>query len=288
MLVASATIYRILLAAEPYMFELDASAWWTLDAWWIFVLSAPGHLRESIPFAYVFGACMPLDPYRYAKKPKRRTFGLIRVCLVTKGTNAATVKQSIASWRELRHLDERVQFHIVLDADTKLGWSDEVPPFINVNWVPKSFRPRLALYKARALEFFRRNVHLEEDDWVLHLDEETQLDSYAINAVLDFIERGDEHVGMTAAEMYRTVADWGMFRLPVRLWQLPLCGLTHGTFILINGGIENAVTWDTSSVTEDFWFGCQAIRLGAKFGWIEAVAREQPPMAFLDLINQRR
>lgn len=107
-----------------------------------------------------------------------------------------TVKQSIASWRELRHLDERVQFHIVLDADTKLGWSDEVPPFINVNWVPKSFRPRLALYKARALEFFRRNVHLEEDDWVLHLDEETQLDSYAINAVLDFIERGDEHVGM--------------------------------------------------------------------------------------------
>lgn len=78
------------------MFELDASAWWTLDAWWIFVLSAPGHLRESIPFAYVFGACMPLDPYRYAKKPKRRTFGLIRVCLVTKGTNAA-VSQSIIS-----------------------------------------------------------------------------------------------------------------------------------------------------------------------------------------------
>ncbi|KAI4179980.1 MAG: hypothetical protein LQ348_005278 [Seirophora lacunosa] len=118
-----------------------------------------------------------------------------------------TVKQSIASWTELRHLDGRVRFHIVLDADTKLAWSDEVPPFINVNWVPKSFRPRLALYKARALEFFRRNVHLEEDDWVLHLDEETQLDSYAINAVLDFIERGDEHIGMGTV-LFNTGAYW--------------------------------------------------------------------------------
>lgn len=57
--------------------------------------------------------------------------------------------------------------------------------------------------------------------------------------------------------MYRTVVDWGLFRLPIRLFQRPMYGFTHGAFILINGGIENAVTWDTSCVTEDFWFGIQ-------------------------------
>lgn len=109
-----------------------------------------------------------------------------------------TRKKSIAPWTELQHLDGRVRFHIILDAatSTKPAWSDELPPFIVVNQVPHTFRPRLALYKARALEYFRRHVRLEEDDWVLHLDEETQLDSYAIKAVLEFIERGDEHVGM--------------------------------------------------------------------------------------------
>ncbi|KAL8851195.1 MAG: hypothetical protein Q9221_003915 [Calogaya cf. arnoldii] len=185
-----------------------------------------------------------------------------------------TVKKSIATWDELQHLDGRVRFRVVLDSATKLSWSDELPPFITINQIPQSFRPRRALFKARALEYFRRNVHLEEDDWILHLDEETELDTHAINAVLDFIERGDEHIGMgtvlfntgeywrnpftTTAEMYRTVADWGQFRLPVRLFQRPMCGFTHGAFILINGGTENTVTWDTSCVTEDFWFGLQA------------------------------
>lgn len=107
-----------------------------------------------------------------------------------------TVKNSIAPWTELQHLDGRVRFHILLDAETQLAWSEELPSFINLNRVPPSFRPQHALHKARALEFFRRAVLLDEDDWVLHLDEETLLDSYAMTAVIDFIERGDEHIGI--------------------------------------------------------------------------------------------
>ncbi|KAI4181986.1 MAG: hypothetical protein LQ346_006670 [Caloplaca aetnensis] len=217
---------------------------------------------------------------------------------------SVTVKNSIAPWTELQHLDGRVRFHILLDAETQLAWSEELPSFINLNRVPPSFRPQHALHKARALEFFRRAVLLDEDDWVLHLDEETLLDSYAMTAVIDFIERGDEHIGigtmlfnagaywqnpfLTAAEMYRVVSDWGLFRFPLRLCQRPICGFIHGAYILINGGIENAVTWDTSCVAEDFWFGLQAVRLGARFGWIDAIAREQPPLSFSDLIKQRR
>ena len=57
--------------------------------------------------------------------------------------------------------------------------------------------------------------------------------------------------------MYRTVADWGQFRLPVYLFKRPVSGWLHGSFILINGALENAITWDTSCIAEDYWFGLQ-------------------------------
>lgn len=59
--------------------------------------------------------------------------------------------------------------------------------------------------------------------------------------------------------MYRTVADWGQFRLPIYLFKRPVSGWLHGSFILINGSLENAVTWDTSCVAEDYWFGLEVL-----------------------------
>ena len=206
--------------------------------------------------------------------------------------------KTIAPWTVLRHIDHRLKFHIVLDGGSELAMGSEIPSFVNINEVPKSYTPRYALYKARALEFFRREVGLEEKDWVLHLDEETQIDSYAIKTVIDFIERGDRLIGMvccceknvylllplifqgtilyntgvywrnpflTAVELYRVVADWGSFRLPVYLWKRPMCGWLHGSFILINGDVENRVTWDTSCVAEDYWFGVQVSHIDIAF-----------------------
>ena len=103
---------------------------------------------------------------------------------------------SIAPWVELRHIDSRITFHIVLDGGSELTKNDNLPGFVHVNEVPASYKPRYALYKARALEYFRRSICLQEDDWVLHLDEETQIDAYAIKAVIDFIERGDRLLAM--------------------------------------------------------------------------------------------
>lgn len=78
---------------------------------------------------------------------------------------------------------------------------------------------------------------------------------------------------------------------------------------MMNDGVENKVTWDTGCLAEDFWFAFnvrvltisiihllanleylneQAARCGFKFGWIQAIAREQPPVSVLDLIQQRR
>ena len=103
---------------------------------------------------------------------------------------------SIAPWTELREIDSRINFHVVLDGGSELTKNDKIPHFVHINEVPATYKPRYALYKARALEYFRQSVCLREDDWVLHLDEETQIDAYAIKAVLDFIERSDRLLAM--------------------------------------------------------------------------------------------
>ena len=102
----------------------------------------------------------------------------------------------MAPWAELRHIDSRIVFHVVLDGGSELTKNDNIPQFVQTNEVPTSYKPKYALYKARALEYFRRSVCLQEDDWVLHLDEETQIDAYAIKAVVEFIERSDKLLAM--------------------------------------------------------------------------------------------
>ena len=70
---------------------------------------------------------------------------------------------------------------------------------------------------------------------------------------------------LTGAELFRTVADWGLFRLPVYLFKRPMCGWLHGSFIIINGAVENKVTWDTACMAEDYWFGLEVGQVHAFF-----------------------
>lgn len=52
----------------------------------------------------------------------------------------------------------------------------------------------------------------------------------------------------------RVAENFGRFQLPIRLFKRPVLGWMHGSFILINGAIENKVTWDTGCLAEGFWF----------------------------------
>lgn len=70
------------------------------------------------------------------------------------------------------------------------------PDWVHVDICPKSFQPKVARYKARALEWFRIQQTLSNEDWVLHLDEETRVDEKVIKTCLNFIERGDKDIGM--------------------------------------------------------------------------------------------
>lgn len=106
-----------------------------------------------------------------------------------------TVLNSACVWDDLKHFPG-LRFHILIDGPNVAEFRRALPSFVEVKAVPRSFRPTHARYKARVLEYFRRQQELTEDDWVLHLDEESELDEYAIKTCLDFIERGTEHVGI--------------------------------------------------------------------------------------------
>ncbi|PYH80084.1 hypothetical protein BO82DRAFT_419015, partial [Aspergillus uvarum CBS 121591] len=143
-----------------------------------------------------------------------------------------------------------------------------------------------------------------EQDWVLHLDEETEITEEVLRACVDFIERGAEDIGMgtifynahnywrdpllTVAKALRVAEDFGRIQLPVWLLQRPLHGWMHGSFILINGQAENAVTWDTGCLAEGFRFAYHAAKEGFKRGWVHAVTCDQPPESLADLVRQRR
>jgi hypothetical protein len=94
--------------------------------------------------------------------------------------------------RDLHKVDHRVQLVVLHD----VGYSnfDHLRYFgVETIRVPGDFQPRTAKYKARALEFFRRHVNCGDDDWILHLDEETIVDDHCVAACIDFIEREVKH-----------------------------------------------------------------------------------------------
>ncbi|KAJ5780347.1 hypothetical protein N7457_005507 [Penicillium paradoxum] len=264
-------LYHITIWTGLYTRLVQPDILWTPDCTILAIVYAPFLLAQLPPYSILWGLCLPVRPFTYAKSPKKRVFRELR-----------TVVNSVRPWQSCRQND-KITFHVVLDCDHD-ALNTSLPSFVNVVKVPASFQPDHAKYKGRALEWCRRYWRLSEHDWVLHLDEETEIDAYLVQACIDFIERGTEDIGM----IFRVAEDFGRFQLPVRLFKRPLLGWMHGSFILINGAVENQVTWDTGCLAEDFWFAFHAARRGFKFGWIHAIAQEQPPISVADLVQQRR
>lgn len=97
-----------------------------------------------------------------------------------------------------------LKFHVVVDGSNAAQFRQNLSTFIEINAVPSAYQPKKAKFKARALEWFRLNMELSDDDWVLHLDEESEIDEYVVKTCLDFIERGDEDIGMVSRLHFMT------------------------------------------------------------------------------------
>ncbi|KAK6223826.1 cre-bre-3 protein [Colletotrichum tabaci] len=263
-----------------------------------------GLVAQMPPYVSVLGLCMPMRPGSYAQAPAKRDFRSLRVCLVTKGTNFDTVVRATRAWVPLQNMPG-VRFHVVLDDESReVEFRQALPSFVQIVVVPSAFAPSKAKYKARALEFYRRNQQLTASDWVLHLDEESMIDADVMDACVDFIKRTDLDVAMgtlhyndvnhwkngflTTAETLRSQEDFGKFSFSVRTRNKPMLGWMHGSWIVVNGAVENAVTWDTDCQAEDFWFAYNSSAKGYRFGWIWNTVHEQPSETFRDFWKQRR
>jgi len=106
--------------------------------------------------------------------------------------------------------------------------------------VPKEYKTRTgALFKSRALQYcLEDNVNvLNDNDWIVHLDEETLLTENSVRGVINFVLDGKHPFGQglityanenvvnwltTLADSFRVSDDMGKLRLQFKLFHKPL------------------------------------------------------------------
>lgn len=154
-------------------------------------------LLQMPPLGNILGLCLPMRPNKFANKPQTRRLGTLHVCLVTKGTNIATAIRSARCWDRLsRRNHPSIKFHALVDSDNADELQRQLPSYVILDQVPSHVPVTKAKYKARAQEYFRLKYKFSKEDWVLHLDEESQIDDRVLEITLNFIERGTADLGM--------------------------------------------------------------------------------------------
>jgi hypothetical protein len=175
--------------------------------------------------------------------------------------------------QQVNDLDNRIQVHLLIEEHSRDRFQVFRDRGASITAVPASYTTTRATHKARALEYFRETQLLTVRDWVLHLDEETLIDTHVVQTCMDFIEHRKHKRQMaaqgiimynayrywdnwllTAADIIRVIDDFGHFQFQLNCLGQALDGF-HGSFLLLNGEAENTITWETDSIVEDMYFG---------------------------------
>jgi egghead protein (zeste-white 4 protein) len=148
---------------------------------------------------------------------------------------------------------------------------------------------------------------LNDEDWVVHLDEESQLTRRAVIGILDFALRNKHSIGQglivhgkgepkplnvlsTLADTYRVAGYVGSSRFCLSALHRPL-NIFNGSFVVCQKRTEQMVSFDhgmESSITEDAYFAMRASNLGLTFDWIEGELLEKSAFTFWDFVRQRK
>ncbi|KAI8803936.1 glycosyl transferase family group 2-domain-containing protein [Cladochytrium replicatum] len=268
---------------------------WNITCYW--------KLGWLLPMPYTlicfFGLALPFrtPKFLYHDDLKKRRCDNLYILTVTRGNNREAVYRAWNGHKHLERLHPSVRVHVL---------TDEPFFFENINCYtcPKSFNTARSKYKARALEWYRQTMRYTEHDWVLHLDEESVIDDESVRRCLEFIwYETDYHMGQgvilynqyqywknwifTVADSLRVGDDLSRFQIQFSYIHRPIFGC-HGSFLMNNGLVENSVTWDLGSLTEDYEFAMAAWAQGFRCGKVPGFIREQSPLAFMDFLKQRR
>ncbi|XP_050303235.1 beta-1,4-mannosyltransferase egh [Anthonomus grandis grandis] len=164
-----------------------------------------------------------------------------------------------------------------------------------------------ALFKARALQYCledKINI-LSDNDWIVHLDEETLLTENSVRGILNFAMDGRHQIGQglityaneevvnwitTLADSFRVSDDMGKLRCQFYWFHKPLFSF-KGSFVVTQVAAERDVSFDNDrdgSIAEDCFFAMKAFSMGYSFNFIEGEMWEKSPFTFMDFIQQRK
>ncbi|PVD35000.1 hypothetical protein C0Q70_06281 [Pomacea canaliculata] len=196
-------------------------------------------------------------------------------------------------------------FEVVTDQTLNLPSMERVREVV----VPADFRPKNgSLFKARALQYcLEPGVDtLGDEDWIVHLDEETLLTEDAVVGIVNFISTGSRHQfgqGVvtyskvrivnwltTLAESVRVGFDLGVIRFTLKVLHKPVFGW-KGSFVVAKAAAERSISFDhgpEASVAEDCFFAMVAFARGFSFDFVEGEMLEQSAFTIPDYLRQRQ
>ncbi|PAV60452.1 hypothetical protein WR25_10584 [Diploscapter pachys] len=226
--------------------------------------------------------------------------------VVTKGDFPLLVKENIEENMKMCYEAgmENFIFEVVTDRAINLAPQQRVREVV----VPTSYRTKSgARFKARALQYcLEDDVNiLQDNDWIVHLDEETILTTNAICGILNFCEDGKHQFGQgvityangeivnwltTLSDSFRVADDMGKLRLQFKLFHKPIFGW-KGSFVVTQVAAERSVSYDhglEGSIAEDCFFSMVAMKHGFTFDFIEGEMHEKSPFTMWDFLQQRK
>ncbi|CAG0885832.1 unnamed protein product [Darwinula stevensoni] len=283
---------------EPHRFS------WTIFAYFLRFLSL---LNLPMCVMSLLGLTMydafP-GPVRLRADPDSLPFVVVRI--VTRGDFPDLVCQN--SLTNLRVCKETGLRHYSIEVVTKK--SVQLPKMVHLREivVPDSYEPSSgSMYKARQLQYCLEDGinELGDEDWILHLDEDSVLTPDAVKGMMNFIHDGEAHFGTglvvttrgpvanwmtTLADLMKTGDDMGRTRFLLKTCRKSWFGW-KGSFFLANAKAERIVSFDNGpagSIAEDSYFAMKGIQEGFRFGFIEGEVLEQSPCTLGDFLRQRK
>ncbi|EPQ30870.1 uncharacterized protein PFL1_01767 [Pseudozyma flocculosa PF-1] len=236
-----------------------------------------------------------------SKRVYRDRIHKLYIVSVTRGTNEDATRRCHLELRKLEKYHPAVEVIVLTDEPNAY-------PDLNNIVTPKAYVSpgKMAKHKARALDYFRHVAKLTPYDWVMHMDEESIMDAASLRGCMDMIRYTPHDFGQgiilynahnywkgvagwafTVADALRVGDDLARFSLQANIFKRPVFGV-HGSFLMINGEVENKIGWDFGTLTEDFEFSQVAWAKGYTLGRIHGIVREQSPSNVLDFLKQRR
>ncbi|KAL3852335.1 hypothetical protein ACJMK2_015992 [Sinanodonta woodiana] len=301
----------ILVAASANIYitdyDIDATKeYGTVFAIVLYIIAFTPFVAFPIVLGNILGI-LCFNPFQQAQK-HRIDFQLVPlICfrIVTRGTYKKLIYLNLLENRAV--CDKcgltNIQFEVVTDEDIP-----DIKDLCKCIVVPRNYKTkRETLYKARALHYcLEPGVSaLADEEWVVHLDEETLLTPSSIYGIVKFINDGKANIGQgaisyangevlnwftTLADSIRLAFDYGLFRFQLDVFHRPLFGF-KGSYIVLKQGVEKDVGLDfgpRGSIAEDCYFALLAWKKGYKFCFILGEMQERSPFTCMDYIRQRR